>query len=87
MVKQQTSTISVSRQNSIYRGQNERFKNSPLMSMAKYPPHIMKQLSKEPDSAGSRGFNNSQTNYYIGRRQNSIDSSSGRKIYHKLNIN
>lgn len=42
LLKQQTSTISQSRHNSISRGQNERFKNSPLMSMRKYPAHVMK---------------------------------------------
>ena len=42
MVKQASSTISHSRQNSLFRGQNARFKQSPLMSMSKYPPHIMK---------------------------------------------
>lgn len=85
MAKQTTSTISQSRHDSLHRGQNERFKTSPLMSMSKYPPHILKQLStsREPDSAGFKGpLNNSS--YFA--KVSSINSSA-QKMYRNLNIN
>jgi hypothetical protein len=84
MAKQTTSAVSQSRQDSLRRGQNERFKTSPLMSMNKYPTHVLKQLStsKEPDSAGFKGFNNSS--YFA--KVSSVNSSA-HKMYRHLNIN
>lgn len=87
VAKQTTSTISQSRQDSMRRGQNERFKNSPLISMNKYPNHVLKQLStsKEPESGAFKGFNNSS--YFARVYQDSSLNSSANKMYRNLNIN
>ena len=57
------------------------------MSMKKYPKHVMKQITKEPDSATS----NMMTNNFLksSQRQYSVDSygASKSKFQKKLNLN
>ena len=54
------------------------------MSMKKYPPHVMKQILKEPDSATSNPKNYLKSS----QRQYSVDSYTGAaKFSNKLNLN